>query len=1708
MRKHYPSIGSRILTCCIFFVVAFSGQAQLSGTFSLPTDYPTLGAFVTALNAGGVGAGGVTLNIPAGYTETLTARVDITAQGTAANQIIIQKSGAGANPLFTAYTGTNLTTSASRDGMMSLSGADFVTISGLTFSESAANTTEASRMEYAIGLYKTSATDGAQNNTIQNCVITLDRATTAAWTTNGYNGSCGLVMLNCTALANSSISPSAATGTNSNNKFYGNTIQNCQTGIALAGFAAATPFTLGDVGNDVGGNSPATGNTILNFGGGAGAITASAGIWANNQFGGFNCSNNTVNNNNGSGVNHASTLRGIYTQTATSANVTINNNNVTIQGGGTTSLVSAIENGFGGTPASNTVSITNNTVSGSYTTATTGQFYGVYNLGGAQNINIIGNTVSNINYGSLAVTGTGTCYMIWNAGGINVNVRSNTTSNFARLGTTGGTTIGIYVSAGTTQTIKLNAVSNLSIDGLGSTSTMYGIQMTGTTVVVDSNTVTNLQCIKPTGSSAMYGLYNFGSPNNENYNYNVVTGLNHAGTGVVYGIYTFTAIGTRSVSFNTVGGLSNNGLTIAGIAQSSSSPSVFKNKIYNVTSNSTGAPTVSGIILTSLGTAGSANIHNNIIGDLKAPNASSTTVPTIRGINLTATTATTTISLSYNTIQLNAQTIGLNFLTTGIYHTTSTIATSANLIMRNNLVVNNSIPAGSGVASAYARSSSELNNFNSLSNNNAFFAGTPSTSNVIYWDPTQTKVSLSDYQAFTLASAAGADSNSVTDNTPFLSLVGTDPNFLHVNPAIVNNVESTGISIAALTTDFDGNIRQGSAGYVGNGLAPDIGADEFAGIVITCPQPTGLTLEEANLNDATFSWNPGGVETQWQIEYGPQGFTQGTGTISVVSTNPATITGLTANSFYSVYVRGICGPGDTAYFWTGPLSFNTFDQGQFMEWDSECPVTDFVDISNTGTLYTLGDDDEAPIQIPFGVLYQNVYYTSGTLGNNGAFVFGATNAQIGFTNTAITGAVATGLYPLWDDWGGAGNGVWVDTLGTAPNRQFIIQWNKEHLSVAGDPTNYELIIDEATQEIYYVYEDVITGNVSFDNGASATIGAAGPVQDLNVSFNSGTYLSNNSCVHFYYTDCPKPTNLTTSYIVADEAAFTWTPGLSGETSWTVIYGPDGFDPLTSGTPLTTNIPAITLIGLSQLTAYDVYIYAACDVNLQSLPLTTSFTTLPFCTNPSSLSTAYSIDSVFASWNWIQSYPTYPVTGFNLTYGYTGFDVYGTNGTEVSVDNNNTDTIADASLYNSGSYQIYVQAVCGNDTSAYIGPFNFVMPLVNDFACGAELLPVDGSVNYFNNSGATVEPNENVAAPPTTGAQTTTGWINSTLNNTLWYRFIAPPSGNVRVNNTDLNYAGQAAVYTSSGCFDFNLFDLEAANDNDITGTSVAPNFTVCGLTPGDTCFLMVDGNSVTTGNFTISLSAINLEAGSFTNLLDLCSGDTVNLFNGITGYDAGGVWLAELPSAGTGINDSLFASAGLAYQVFNFEYRVTDGCAYDSIVAQVDVYPPSSAGNDGTVNVCRNEPFDLLSGLSGNVDAGGIWYDPSNNALPDSWLTASNIPGQFNYDYISGNGVCPNDTANVLVNVDPGCNYLGLEYQASSETVVYPNPSNGLLHIETFGQVINSLEVMDMEGRIVFNADGNNGTEELIDMTKHVTGIYFVKVNGSQSEKVFKIVLQ
>lgn len=817
----------KFLLLCFALIFMQMTFGQLTGTKTIPGDYTTIAAAVTDLNTQGVGAGGVTFNVAAGHTETITAVISLTATGTAANPVIFQKSGAGANPLITANTGTNTPASAVQDGIWNLVGSDYVTINAIDLYDP--NATNPATMEYGYAMFKAAVDNGCKYNTIKNCVITLSRENNASGSGPSVEGSKAINVVNATVAAQTTaVTPTVAEGANSYNMFYGNILQNCSYGIVLNGYAAASPFTLGDTGNDVGGTSISTGNTILNYGGATGATNPAAGIRANYQWG-VNISYNTINNNDGSGVNHPSTLRGIYAQAGISANANINYNTLTIKGGGTTSQVAMIENAIGSTAAGNTVNINNNVLTGEYLSATSGVFYGIYNSSSAANVSIDGNSITNLNYSAAGLTGSGVFYPIYNSGAAtSVTINSNTINNISRIGTTGGTTIGIYVSSGATQTVTNNTISNMSIDGTGTGSTMYGIQTSTGTIVVNNNLIHTLTCIKITGTSVLYGIYNIASPTIENFNNNVVRDLTHNGTGTLYGIYTFTTSGTRTVSGNQVYNISGAGLTIAGINQASSSPNIFNNKIYNIQSTSTGAPTVSGLLQGSLGTSGIANIYNNLIGDIKAPFASSTgpTAPSVRGINITTSTTTSAVNVSYNNVYLDASSTGANFSTSGLFVTSSATATTAALSLRNNIIVNKSTPAGTGLTVAYQRSSADLANYTSVSNNNLFFAGTPGATRVIYFNGVTATQTLSEYK--TLVSPR--DAASITEDPNFKSLSGSSADFLHINEAIGTQIESGGVPISGITTDFDGQAR--------NSTTPDIGADEFAGIYLDSTPPS------------------------------------------------------------------------------------------------------------------------------------------------------------------------------------------------------------------------------------------------------------------------------------------------------------------------------------------------------------------------------------------------------------------------------------------------------------------------------------------------------------------------------------------------------------------------------------------------------------------------------------------------------------------------------------------------------------------------------------------------------------------------------------------------------------------------------------------------------------------------------------------------------
>lgn len=57
---------------------------------------------------------------------------------------------------------------------------------------------------------------------------------------------------------------------------------------------------------------------------------------------------------------------------------------------------------------------------------------------------------------------------------------------------------------------------------------------------------------------------------------------------------------------------------------------------------------------------------------------------------------------------------------------------------------------------------------------------------------------------------------------------------------------------------------------------------------------------------ASLAWTSPNPTGPWEIEYGPAGFVQGTGTVISVTTNPYILTGLSPLTSYSFYVRSLC----------------------------------------------------------------------------------------------------------------------------------------------------------------------------------------------------------------------------------------------------------------------------------------------------------------------------------------------------------------------------------------------------------------------------------------------------------------------------------------------------------------------------------------------------------------------------------------------------------------------------------------------------------------------------------------------------------------------------------------------------------------------------------------------------------------------------------
>lgn len=756
----------RKLFTLLILLILFSSiklQAQLTGTKTIPGDYATIAAAITDINTVGVGSGGVTFNIAASYAESITAPLQITATGTASNPIVFQvnPSTSGSNPLVTRTdAGSNVTTTigGQGDAIFIIDGGDYITFDKIDI------TASLSDIEYGYYLRRASVTDGCKNVTIKNCVITMNKGT-SAYVVGIYSSNNDATSLVSSA---SGITLTSTGGRTENLTITGNTIQNVFSGIIARGFAASTPYDFYDQNLVIGADR--AGNTIQNFAGNT--ASASYGVYMIYQTS-PNVSYNNIDNARG-GANATSTLYGIFMSSSSAAGAFVANNNSITLGQGATSAAHCIYDGQTGI----SITINNNLFSyGTFASTTTS--YLIYCNNSTPNITIDGNAIS----GTITKTGAGQLEGYYNYGGPSggtITINNNNFSNITLTGASAFYGIRHYTSTSQIMIITNNIVSNIT----GGTSSVYGIyQGYGAT----GNIISGNNVFSISSAGTIYGLY-CGASNASTslsvYNNNIYN-LSSTGASTVYGLYSY--LGTNN--------------------------KIYKNKIYNLVANN-----ASGIVY-GMQIAGSTAtyIYNNFISDLRTPITSN--VDAIRGIYVSSTTSNSTIGLYYNTIYLNASSTGTNFGTTGIYHTYNATATTAVLDMRNNIICNNSTPNGTGLTVALRRSAAtSLANYGSNSNNNAFYAGaTEDATHAIYYDGA-TYYSMAGFKTL----ATPRESASFRELPPF-SNIATTPYNLHLSTATGTQCESGAVVMTtpvAITDDYDGDVR--------NTSTPDIGADEGA----------------------------------------------------------------------------------------------------------------------------------------------------------------------------------------------------------------------------------------------------------------------------------------------------------------------------------------------------------------------------------------------------------------------------------------------------------------------------------------------------------------------------------------------------------------------------------------------------------------------------------------------------------------------------------------------------------------------------------------------------------------------------------------------------------------------------------------------------------------------------------------------------------------
>ena len=366
------------------------------------------------------------------------------------------------------------------------------------------------------------------------------------------------------------------------------------------------------------------------------------------------------------------------------------------------------------------------------------------------------------------------------------------------------------------------------------------------------------------------------------------------------------------------------------------------------------------------------------------------------------------------------------------------------------------------------------------------------------------------------------------------------------------------------------------SGIKGNERRSDMAIDAMSiDEAPACPQPSLLVASNITTTSVDLSWTTGGA-TNWQIEYGVSGFTQGQGTIVNASTNPFTLP-LGSSQVFDIYVRDSCGQGNVSA-WTGPVTVTM-----------PCGIA----------------------TIPWSENFDGSNWTPGFGGTNNGNGISSCWSRPSFANpnfgTGNGGTPSAGTGPS-ADVSGNGNYLYTEASngasgpGSITSPQIILSTSIANPTLKFYYHMYGTGIDSLYVEINngsgWTYLWGIAGQQQTSNGAAWTLvqqsiqSYSGDTVQIRFTGVNNAFAADMAIDEVAIDDisCLQSSNFIASSLTSSAVTLSWTS--AGAPGFIIEYGPVGFSP-GSGTSLSSTSSPLTVTGLTSGTTYDFYLRDSC-----------------------------------------------------------------------------------------------------------------------------------------------------------------------------------------------------------------------------------------------------------------------------------------------------------------------------------------------------------------------------------------------------------------------------------------------------------------------------------------------------------------------------------